>query len=185
MTKQKLSKLPILLLPFLIFCLLVWFFARGLRLEPQVLPSPLIDQPTPAFDLPDLTQNKPLSKQIFRGQVSLLNVFASWCVSCLLEHPLLMELASQNKLTIIGLDYKDDRQVTLTLLRKYGNPYTYIGFDKLGATAVNWGVYGTPETFVIDQQGVIRYKYVGPITQAIWQTHIAPLVTRLQRNNHG
>ena len=169
------------LLPLVVFVLLVGFLIRGLYLDPSEVPSPLIGKPAPAFDLEQLhnPQARFASRELL-GKVWLLNVWASWCVSCRAEHPLLMEMARSNIAPIYGLDYKDEREDAIATLRQLGNPYTVSAHDYDGRVGMDYGVYGVPETYVIDKQGVIRYKQIGPITRKVLDERIAPLIRELQ-----
>jgi cytochrome c biogenesis protein CcmG/thiol:disulfide interchange protein DsbE len=170
------------LIPLLVFVLLVVFLWVGLSLNPREVPSPLIDKPAPAFELSQL--NKPdavIRSADLKGQVWLLSVFASWCTPCLEEHPLLMTLAQQNLVPVYGLNYKDRREAALAWLNKHGDPYTAIVVDPQGRTGIDYGVYGVPETFVIDKLGIIRFKQIGPLTQEALDEKIIPLVKRLQQ----
>jgi len=168
--------------PFVIFVVLAGFLFVGLGLNPREVPSPLIDKPAPAFTLPQLHEpSKQFSVQDMKGQVWLLNVWASWCVSCRQEHPVLMDLASKNIVPIYGLDYKDKREDGLAWLRNGGDPYVLSIADKEGRVGIEYGVYGVPETYVIDKQGIIRYKQIGPVTVKSLQEKILPLVAELQR----
>ncbi len=170
------------LIPLLLFVVMVAFLAVGLKLDPREVPSPLIGKPAPTFNLPQLGDpNQSFGDSNLRGQVSLLNVWASWCVSCRQEHPLLLKLAKQNILPIYGLNYKDEREAALDWLKRLGNPYTVSAFDAEGKVGIEWGVYGVPETFVIDKKGVIRHKHTGPITEEAWQKTLLPLITQLQQ----
>ena len=170
------------LIPLILFIVMVAFLAVGLKLDPREVPSPFIGKPTPAFNLPQLADpGKSFSNANLQGQVSLLNVWASWCVSCKQEHPLLLKLAKQNILPIYGLDYKDEREAGMEWLNRLGNPYTVSVFDADGKVGIEWGVYGVPETFVIDKQGVIRHKHTGPITEESWQKTLLPLIIQLQK----
>ncbi len=170
------------LIPLILFIVMVGFLAVGLKLDPREVPSPFIGKPTPAFNLPQLADpNKNFGNADLRGQVSLLNVWASWCVSCRQEHPLLLKLAKQNILPIYGLDYKDEREAGMDWLNRLGNPYTVSVFDADGKVGIDWGVYGVPETFVIDKQGVVRHKHTGPITEESWQKTLLPLILQLQK----
>jgi cytochrome c biogenesis protein CcmG/thiol:disulfide interchange protein DsbE len=167
--------------PLGVFVLLLGFLAVGLTLKPSEVPSPLIGKTAPAFNLPQLHQpQQTLSRDDLAGQVWLLNVWASWCVSCRYEHPLLVELARQNIVPIYGLNYKDRREDAIEWLRNFGNPYVASLHDLDGRVGMDYGVYGVPETYVIDAQGVIRYKQIGPITQEVLQNTILPLVKELQ-----
>jgi cytochrome c biogenesis protein CcmG/thiol:disulfide interchange protein DsbE len=170
------------LLPLGIFLVLVVFLGIGLGLNPREIPSPLIDKPAPAFDLVQLHEpGKSLTTQDMRGQVWLLNVWASWCVSCREEHPVLVELAKTRVVPIVGLNYKDQRPEALRWLQQFGDPYVMSIVDGDGRVGINYGVYGVPETFVIDKAGVIRYKQIGPVTPKALQEKILPLVAKLQQ----
>ena len=169
------------LIPLGIFIVLLLFLAVGLRLDPRKVPSPLIDKPAPAFTLPRLDDPKQLvSEKDLRGKVWLLNVWASWCVSCREEHPVLVEFAKKNVVPIYGLNYKDERKDALAWLGQFGNPYTVSIMDSDGRVGIDYGVYGVPETYVIDKQGVIRYKQIGPVTPELLDAKILPLVRKLQ-----
>ena len=153
----------------------------GLYLNPREVPSPLIDKPAPAFSLPQLHDTgKTLSRQDLLGKVYLLNVWASWCVSCRDEQPVLMQLAQTKQVEMYGLNYKDQRADALRWLEIFGNPYVASVSDMDGRVGIDWGVYGVPETFVIDRGGVIRYKHIGPVTPADLDTKLMPLVRKLQ-----
>ncbi|MBN8510652.1 MAG: DsbE family thiol:disulfide interchange protein [Burkholderiales bacterium] len=168
------------LLPLAVFVLLVGFLAVGLQRDPKILPSPLIDKPAPAFSLPRLDDPaKTLSAADLKGKVWLLNVWASWCVACRIEHPLLVELAGSGAVPIVGLNYKDKRDEALAWLAKHGDPYVVSIVDAQGLVGIDWGVYGVPETFVVDKQGVIRLKHVGPVTPEVLREQILPLVKKL------
>jgi cytochrome c biogenesis protein CcmG, thiol:disulfide interchange protein DsbE len=163
---------------FLALAVLLWV---GLGLNPRELPSPLIGKPAPHFDLPDLYQPQTrVSPADLRGEVWMLNVWASWCVSCRHEHPLLVELARGAGVRIVGLNYKDGRDEALGYLRHGGNPYRAIGYDREGAAGIEWGVYGTPETFIIDRKGIIRHKHVGPLHREVIESKILPLLRTLE-----
>jgi len=169
------------LIPLAVFIGLAVLLGIGLSLNPREVPSPLIDKPSPAFVLPTLDDpGRTLSSETFKGQVSLFNVWASWCVACRQEHPLLVELGKTGQVPIYGLNYKDTKADADRWLRRYGNPYIDSGFDVAGKAGFDWGVYGVPETFVIDKQGIIRYKQIGPITPDDLNETILPLVRQLQ-----
>ena len=169
------------LLPFLLFIALAVFLALGLKLNPKDIPSPLIDKPAPAFSLPILgIPEKKLSNQDLQGQVWLLNVWASWCVSCREEHPVLLQLAQQSSVTLVGLNYKDQADAAIEWLSKLGNPYTVSLMDSEGRTGIDYGVYGVPETFVIDKRGVIRYKQTGAVTADDLEKVFLPLINQLE-----
>lgn len=168
-------------LPALVLIALVALFARGLFLDPTVVPSPLIGKAAPAFSLPMLADGKQTITQAeFQGKVSLLNVWGSWCVACRDEHPALMQFAAEKVIPIYGLDYKDERQAALDMLAKQGNPYTAIAYDASGDATIDWGVYGAPETFLLDKQGIIRKKYIGPLTPALIRDDLMPRIQALQ-----
>ena len=170
------------LLPLGIFLVLVVFLGIGLGLNPREIPSPLIDKPAPAFDLVQLHEpGKSLTTKYMQGKVWLLNVWASWCVSCREEHPVLVELAKTRVVPIVGLNYKDQRPEALRWLQQFGDPYVMSIVDGDGRVGINFGVYGVPETFVIDKTGVIRYKQIGPVTPKALQEKILPLVAKLQQ----
>ena len=155
--------------------------AVGLRLNPREVPSPLIDKPAPAFTLPRLDDpQQHFSRKDMLGKVWMLNVWASWCVSCREEHPVLVGLSKKNIVPIYGLNYKDERKDALAWLGRLGNPYTVSIMDADGRIGIDYGVYGVPETYVIDKQGVIRYKQIGPVTPEVLEAKILPLVKKLQ-----
>lgn len=169
------------LLPLAIFVVLVGFLAAGLTLNPREVPSPLVGKPAPAFSLPQLhDQVKIFSPADMTGQVWLLNVWASWCGGCKEEHPVLMRMAQAGNVPIYGMDYKDRRDEALTWLRRHGNPYPLTAVDEAGRIGIDYGVYGVPETYVIDKQGVIRYKQIGPLDDDVVAKRILPLVKELQ-----
>lgn len=168
------------LLPLGIFIVLVIFLGVGLTLKPREVPSPFIGKPAPAFRVPQLhDESKTISQEDLRGKVWLFNVWSSWCVSCREEHPVLVEFARQNVVPIYGLNYKDKREDALAWLNDGGNPYVASAYDKAGNVGIDYGVYGVPETFIVDKQGVIRYKHIGPITPDALTDKIIPLVKEL------
>lgn len=170
------------LLPLAAFAVLVGFLAIGLTRDPRDVPSPLVGKPAPAFILPQLHDaGKSFSAADMKGRVWLLNVWASWCVSCREEHPVLVEFAKTGQVPIIGLDYKDKVADARQWLDKLGNPYTLTAIDADGRVGIDYGVYGVPETYVIDKQGVIRMKHTGPITPESLNKKILPLVAELSR----
>ena len=169
------------LLPLAAFLVVVGFLAVGLTLNPRELPSPLVGKPAPAFSLPQLhDQAKVFSPNDMTGKVWLLNFWASWCGGCKEEHPVLLQLAKSGEVPIYGVDYKDTRDEALTWLRQHGNPYPLTAVDEAGRVGINYGVYGVPETYVIDKAGVIRYKQIGPLREDTLKTKILPLVRELQ-----
>jgi cytochrome c biogenesis protein CcmG/thiol:disulfide interchange protein DsbE len=169
------------ILPFVVFVVLTVFLFVGLNLNPREVPSPLIDKPAPTFVLPQLHKpEETFSPADMKGKVWLLNVWASWCVSCREEHPVLMALAQQNIVPIYGLDYKDTPVEAERWLQKGGDPYVLSVSDAEGRIGIDYGVYGVPETYVIDKQGIIRYKQIGPVTPDNLREKILPLVAELQ-----
>ncbi len=191
------------LVPLLVFVLLLGLLGLGLKLNPREVPSPLIGKPAPQFELPLLeatpaaapaagkatkaakavsAQTRTFSNKDMLGKVWLVNVWASWCVACRDEHPLLVEFAKTASVPILGLNYKDEREDGLRWLAKFGNPYTFSVYDKDGRLGIDYGVYGVPETFVVDKQGIIRYKQIGVLTPEILQKKIIPLLKELGAN---
>jgi cytochrome c biogenesis protein CcmG/thiol:disulfide interchange protein DsbE len=163
------------------FALLSALLAAGLRLKPREVPSPLIGQPAPDFDLPHLHDAaQRVSPAQMRGQVWLLNVWASWCAPCRTEHPLLVAVARDAGVPLLGLSYKDDPRSAQEWLRALGDPYRAVAVDREGRAAIDYGVYGVPETFVIDRAGLVRHKHVGPLTPQAWAGELQPLIRRLQ-----
>jgi cytochrome c biogenesis protein CcmG/thiol:disulfide interchange protein DsbE len=168
-------------IPLVIFALLVGFVAIGLTRDPREVPSPLIGKPAPQFKLTRLeAPERTFSPEEMRGKVWLLNVWASWCVSCRVEHPVLVDMSRRKLVPIIGLDYKDQRADGLKWLTTHGDPYLLSAYDDEGKVGIDFGVYGVPETFVIDKEGVIRYKQIGPITPEALDRKIMPLVRKLE-----
>ena len=166
--------------PLIVFAVMLAFLAIGLQLKPREIPSPLIDKTAPRFSLPTLAApEQTLSSQDLRGKVWVLNVWASWCVACRVEHPLLVEMAKLNAVPIFGLNYKDKRADALGWLARFGDPYTASLSDTDGLVGIDYGVYGVPETFVIDKAGVIRHKVIGPVTAEAIRDVILPLVRKL------
>ena len=168
--------------PLAIFILLVGFLAVGLNLDPREVPSPLVGKPAPAFELPVLHQpGKRFAPSDMRGKVWLLNVWASWCVACRQEHPLLVQLARKKAVPIVGLNYKDKGEDAQRWLKQFGDPYQLSVVDADGRIGIDYGVYGVPETYLIDAEGVIRHKQIGPITPAILEKRILPLAMALKK----
>ncbi|MFO1339829.1 MAG: DsbE family thiol:disulfide interchange protein [Burkholderiaceae bacterium] len=164
----------------MLFLGLVVFLAVGLKLDPREVPSPLIDKPAPAFAAPTLADPaRKLKRDDLLGQVWVLNVWASWCGACRDEHPVLVDYVRRHPLTLIGLNYKDEREAGAQWLRQLGNPYTDSLFDPQGRIGLDYGVYGVPETFVIDRQGVVRYKHIGPLTPEVLRDTVEPLLKKL------
>ncbi|MGJ0431475.1 DsbE family thiol:disulfide interchange protein [Methylobacter sp.] len=172
------------IIPLVIFIVMAVFLAVGLNLNPRDIPSPLIDKPAPAFSAPKLgAPSETLSQADMKGKVWLFNVWASWCVSCRSEHPILNQLAQQKAAVIVGLNYKDEPDAAKNWLTQLGNPYDVSIMDQDGRIGIDWGVYGVPETFVIDKKGVIRYKHTGPVTSQDVQAIFLPLIAKLQAEN--
>ena len=168
------------LLPLLVFLVMAGFLAAGLQLNPRKVPSPLVNKPAPTFDLPQLHEPAlRVTAQEMKGQVWVLNVFASWCTPCLEEHPYVMQLAKQPGIAVVGLSYKDQPEAAKRWLRKHGDPYTKIAVDSDGRVGIHYGVYGVPETYLIDKQGVIRHKQIGPITPRELKDTILPMLADL------
>jgi cytochrome c biogenesis protein CcmG, thiol:disulfide interchange protein DsbE len=174
------------LLPLALFLVLAGFLAFGLRLDPREVPSPLIGKPAPAFQTtPVADPNRRFSNQDLVGKVWVLNVWASWCVPCQEDHVFVTEFARRNIAPVYGLNYKDQRPAALAWLKKLGNPYTESLFDGDGRIGINYGVYGVPETFVIDHTGIVRYKHTGPLTPEVLRDKIEPLVRELVGRVNG
>lgn len=170
------------LIPLVIFLALAVFLAIGLTRDPHELKSVLINKPAPEFRLPQLKEaGKTISTEDMRGKVWLLNVWASWCVACRDEHPWLIEYAKSGVVPIYGLNYKDRREDALATLEELGDPYTVSAVDLDGRVGIDFGVYGAPETYIIDQGGTIRFKYVGPMMPDVWKEKILPVVQELNR----
>ena len=169
------------LVPLAIFAILVAFLYRGLSLDPKRVPSPLVGKPMPEFSLPRLQDPAAtLSDSDLRGKVSVLNIWATWCVSCRAEHTVLLQLARESTVDIYGLNYKDERPAAQQWLQQLGDPYVANAFDADGRAGIDWGVYGAPETFIMDKQGVVRHKHIGPLTVDALNTTILPLIAELQ-----
>jgi cytochrome c biogenesis protein CcmG/thiol:disulfide interchange protein DsbE len=170
------------LIPLALFGMLVAFLAVGLRLDPHEVPSPLVNKPAPPFTVPQVQQPElQFSSADLKGKVWLLNVWASWCVACREEHPVLMKFARSQMLPIIGLDYKDQRKDAMGVVNRSGNPYDLIAFDSDGRVGIDYGVYGVPESYLIDKAGIIRYKHIGPITEESLVKTIIPLINELNK----
>ncbi|MCU0834731.1 MAG: DsbE family thiol:disulfide interchange protein [Chromatiaceae bacterium] len=170
------------LTPLALFLALVVLLFYGLGTDPRKVPSPLIGKPAPEFVLPVLGEpQRTVSNQALLGQVSLVNVWASWCVSCRAEHAELMRLAREEKdIQIFGLNWKDEAPDALRMLRQTGNPYVVSAYDPDNQVGIHFGVYGAPETFVVDQQGIIRHKHIGPIDRRAWEETLRPLVQQIK-----
>jgi cytochrome c biogenesis protein CcmG/thiol:disulfide interchange protein DsbE len=167
-------------LPLVLFVVLVGFFARGLFLNPREVPSPFIGRTAPAFTLPLVEDpSRTFSPAEMKGQVWMLNVWAPWCVSCRQEHPVLMQIAQGGRVPIVGLNWKDRDREARALLARTGSPYVAVPEDLDGKVGINYGVTGTPETYIIDKQGIVRLKHVGPISPDVWQDKFEPKIKEL------
>lgn len=166
------------LVPLIIFVALVALLFYGLQLDPRKVPSPLVGKPAPDFELVSLEDpDRLVNSDILRGRVSLVNVWASWCPSCRQEHGELMKIARDHPdLQVIGFNWKDTRADAIEMLRRYGNPYVVSVFDPDNRYGLHWGVYGAPETFIVDAEGIIRYKHIGPVDAQAWESTIRPIV---------
>lgn len=169
-----------LFFPLLIFVVLASVLYWGLGRDPGAMPSALVDRPVPTFSLPSLENPEQiLTESLFTGRVTLLNVWATWCISCRVEHPFLLRLAGEG-IEIVGLNYKDDGDAARTWLADKGNPYSHNIVDAQGTLGIDLGVFGAPETYVVDRAGIIRFKFVGVIDDRIWAREIEPVYRRLQ-----
>ncbi len=170
-------------IPVVIFFVIVGFFIIALYGDPKKIPSPFIGKPAPAFSLPTLFDaNKIISNESIKGEVVLMNVWASWCTACRQEHHLLVELQEQHHVKLIGLNYKDEAVDAKAWLKEFKNPYSEIAFDLQGKVGIDWGVYGVPETFVLDKQGIIQHKIIGPLSEEIMHSELLPLIQRLNNS---
>ena len=160
--------------------IVLWY---GLDRDPRHIPSPLVNKPLPAFDLPRLKHGtERLTAESLTGQIALLNVWATWCNGCYTEHELLLSISNDHAIPIYGINYKDDRQLALSWLRNFGDPYHQIGFDGDGAVGLDLGVYGLPETYLLDSASVVVHKHTGPLTMEAWQQELLPLILSMRRN---
>ncbi|MCW5634891.1 MAG: DsbE family thiol:disulfide interchange protein [Rubrivivax sp.] len=176
-TPARRWRLALFLVPLLAFGVLAVLLGRGLSLNPREVPSPFVGKPAPAFALPRLDDpGRIVTQEAFRGRTWVLNVWASWCGPCREEHPLWVDFARRSRVPVVGLNYKDQRAQAQPWLRQLGDPYAMSLFDGDGKVAIDWGVYGVPETFVIDRQGIVRFKHVGPVTPAVMREKIEPLL---------
>jgi len=174
------------LIPLGLFIVLAGFLSIGLKLNPREVPSPLIGKPAPDFRLALLSDPATkLSPADLRGKVWLFNVWASWCASCRQEHALLLDLSRQDSVPIYGMNYKDQPGEAQAMLNRYGNPYVETVVDLGGRTGINYGVYGVPETYLIDRNGIVHYKHTGPLTRDILDKKILPLARALQQGGRG
>lgn len=173
--------------PLIIFGVVVFFLWMGLHHNPRLLPSPLINKTIPQFSAENLQHPaQMINEKDFKGKVSIVNVFATWCIACHTEHPVWMEIKktmpprSPAKIQIVGLNYKDNRKTAQQWLAEYGDPYDQILFDPHGEIGINFGVYGTPETFIVDKQGIIRFKQIGAISPRVWKEKLLPEIQKWQ-----
>lgn len=174
------------MLPVGVFLVLAVFLAIGLTRDPSVIPTEMIDREMPQFELPELRQEAvTLSTEDLIGETVLVNVFGSWCVACLQEHPTLMQLSRDNTVRIVGVNWRDERDDALAWLAKHGDPYADIVFDAESDLVIEMGVTGAPETFVLDPSGRIRYKQVGPITPEVWKGTIRPVIDAIARESEA
>lgn len=168
------------ILPAVVFAVIAWFLLAGLDRNPREIPSPLIGKAAPAFSLPVTHElARTWSPDALRGKVWLLNVWGSWCAACQIEHPVLNDLARSGEIPIVGLAWKDMPENSIAWLRRFGNPYSVVISDVQGRVGIDYGVYGAPETFLIDGAGIIRFKHVGPVTPELLQTKVLPLAREL------
>lgn len=168
-------------MPLIIFGALVIVLAIGLTLDPKEVPSPLIGKPASEFSLPELYTQEPFSPTQLKGEAWILNIWASWCVSCRQEHEVLVEFSQKSNTKIVGLNYKDTTDEAKSWLKQFGNPYQITVEDQQGRAGIDWGVYGVPETFVIDKQGIIRHKFTGPMTRKRVNDELLPLLAKIDK----
>lgn len=167
--------------PLVVFGLLVVFFWKGLGSDPRKIPSPLVGKPVPQFSQADVDMASPVvSEKIFKGKISILNVWATWCLACHHEHDVLLDLSHKSGIRVYGLNYKDNRDAAKNWLDKFGNPFVATIFDPEGKLALQLGVYGTPETFLVDKKGVVQFRHVGPLNKKVWNKSFVPLINKLQ-----
>lgn len=165
-------------IPIVVFAILAVLFRRGLDLNPGYVSSPLLGKPAPAFTLPTLKDPATMiDNGVLRGETTLFNVWATWCVGCRQEHAFLNEIAKTSGVPIYGLNWKDDRASALNWLATLGDPYVASAFDEIGDVAIDWGVYGAPETFLIGRDGMVLYKHIAPLTADVWQREFIPRIT--------
>ncbi|MBO9469095.1 DsbE family thiol:disulfide interchange protein [Endozoicomonas sp. G2_2] len=170
-----------LVIPVVVVLMLIVLLGYGLTRRPDVLPSALIDKPAPQFDLPTLASDRERIRTAdLKGKVTLVNVWASWCVACRAEHALITEISRRTGVPVVGLNYKDTKEGALRWLGRYGNPFAVVAFDRSGEVGIDWGVAAVPETFVVDRQGTIRYKVVGAITRDEMNDTLVPTLERLK-----
>lgn len=175
--------MPKRFLPLIIFSALIILLSIGLTLNPKDVPSPLVNKPANHFELPRLYADESFNSEHLQGEIWLLNVFASWCLACEAEHEKIMQFAKDANVKWIGLNYKDTEQEAKNWLDKRGNPYHAVVQDASGLTGINWGVYGVPETFVIDKQGIVRHKFTGPLNAKSIKETLIPLLNKLAKES--
>jgi len=169
------------LVPIVAFAVMIPVFIVGLGRNKSEIPSPLLDQPSPEYSLPALDDpSRQVGSETYRGQVALVNVWATWCVGCRAEHEFLMELSRRNVVPIFGLNWRDQRDMALEWLRDLGDPYMASAFDAEGTVGIDWGVYGAPETFLLDEDGTVVYKHISPLTEKVWQEEFMPRIEQLR-----
>jgi cytochrome c biogenesis protein CcmG/thiol:disulfide interchange protein DsbE len=170
-------------IPFIIFLLILYFMYRGLSLSPTTIPSPLLDKPVPEFSLPSLlTSEHNLTNNSFQGENYLINVWATWCIGCRIEHDYLKFIAISSGLPILGLNWRDDKDLALNWLTELGNPYQDIAFDPDGRVSIDFGVYGAPETYLVRADGTIAYKHIAPLNADVWNNEFIPRIIDLCGN---
>ncbi|MCB1644839.1 MAG: DsbE family thiol:disulfide interchange protein [Pseudomonadales bacterium] len=171
-----------LLIPLVIFVVLIVVLALGFTLrDPHLLPSELIDRPFPEFSLNALNEEgRVLSREDLMGEVSIVNVWATWCPNCVIEHPELLRISREEGVRLVGVNYNDDPAKARGWLQRYENPFAFIIVDDLGKLGIDLGVYGAPETFIVDANGVIRYKHVGPVSRMTWEQDFSPVIELLR-----
>ena len=174
------------IVPFGLFAVLGAFLFVGLQRDPSYVPSPLIGKPAPQFSLPSLHDpSYPVSSTELQGRPWVLNVWGTWCGGCRQEHPVLMEIAKRGEIPLIGLDWKDDSAAALKWLSDLGDPYAAVAADAVGRTAIDWGVYGAPETFLISADGIVLYKHIAPMTMQVWMTEFLPRIEAAKAASGG
>ena len=173
-----------LFVPLIFFLFFLLLLCHVFFWDPHKIPSPYINKAVPAFEASSLHQpHHVITQQALKGKITLLNVFATWCLTCRVEHPVLMDISKTHRVRMIGLNFKDQRQSAQKWLKRFGNPYSIVIYDPDGRVGIDFGVYGTPETFLIDRHGIVRYKMIGAINKTIWRDRILPEIKKLQREN--
>lgn len=169
------------IVPIVAFAIMIPIFVVGLWRNKNEIPSPLLDQPSPEYSLPALADpNQQVGSETYKGQIALVNIWATWCVGCRAEHEFLMELAARDVVPIFGLNWRDQRAEALQWLADLGDPYMASAFDGEGTVGIDWGVYGAPETFLLDEQGTVVYKHISPLTEQVWQDEFMPRIEQLR-----